>query len=307
MSYTRALTPLYRGLDSRWTLSIATNRRAVSDRFAQRFEEWQHTADAPTALEPEWRHIEKRARDTYDRLLLTEWMAVSAPMHLQSLADECWESERVHTARLLGDLMEALGSPPQQAGAAQPILAELHSTGDLPAVLNNSSALPGDCASLVARLVFVTAPMVSSCESPFKDIPGDIRTNQTCPACSGKGGTHFMDAVSELKESYRERRRADNTTTIRLSEIDLPSGLPVRLGGDPAGKEWAVAQIEDEYATRVVHIWDRLQGGSHADGLPPLDRLTRMSGASHFLSRQWSVGFGDDQASKLKSVSYVVA
>lgn len=282
VSYTKALTPLYRGLDSRWTLSIATNRRTVSDRFAHRFKEWQRTANAPTVLEPEWRHIEERARATYDRLSLAEWMAVSAPAHLQSLSDECWESGRVHTARLLGNLMESLGSPPHQAGAVQPILAELHSTGDLPAVLNNSSAPPGDCASLVARLVLVTVPVVSTCESPFTDIPGDVRTNQICPACSGGGGAHFKDAVSPLKESYRERRQKKNTTTFGLSDIDLPSGLLLRLGVDPAGKERAVAQIQEEYATRVVHIWDRLQGGSQADGLPPLDQLTCMSGPSDF-------------------------
>lgn len=282
VSYTKALTPLYRGLDSRWTLSIATNRRAVSDRFAHRFKEWQRTANAPTVLEPEWRHIEERARATYDRLSLAEWMAVSAPTHLQNLADECWKTGRVHTATILGDLMESLGALPQQAKDVQPILVELHSTGDLSAVLNSSNAPRSDCATLVSRLVFVLAPVVPTCGSPFKDIPGDIRTKQSCLACSGKGGAHFKDAVSPLKESYRERRQKKNTTTFGLSDIDLPSGLLLRLGVDPAGKERAVAQIQEEYATRVVHIWDRLLGGSQADGLPPLDQLTCMSGPSDF-------------------------
>jgi hypothetical protein len=168
-------------------------------------------------------------------------MTVAAPKHIRDFSAHLWEDGRVETAALVGDLMGALGKGQLGADDSRRIAYELYSARVLSGVLEDRCARPGDHASIFSRLVFVSAPVVASCDSPCKDIPGDIRTEQTCPGCSGLGETHFKDELAKLKADYRERRQECNTGTSHWSEITLPRWIATLLRDDPAAKAQAVA------------------------------------------------------------------
>lgn len=138
----------------------------MTDAFSDHFEGWKHDVQRFALHSGLPRDFTTLARESYERLVLDEWMSIAAPTHIGALAKACCDSGKSRTAVLLGDLMAHLDSDPSKADAASDIVKQLHTFGDLSAVLHDPGIQAVGYSSVLSRFLFVTAPVVATCNSP---------------------------------------------------------------------------------------------------------------------------------------------